>query len=293
MRPRSLLAALLAPALGCMPPSWGANALLHPARRPLRQRPAGAYEAIDLNGDGVNLKGWRFRAQGAKRGTVVFLHGVGDNRGSSVGIAQHFVARGFDVLAYDSRAHGESGGDACTYGFYEKRDLARALDLLGDDHIVVMGWSMGAAVALQAAAQDARVGVLVAVAPIADLRMAVYERAPAIASRKNVDDALSIAEQQGHFRISEVSPVTVAPKIQAPTLVIHGASDHETPVAHSRQVYQALRQPKQLLIVPGAAHDDPLRPEVWSEVDAWIDQHLPRADAPTVQPSPQVSAVHP
>jgi hypothetical protein len=33
------------------------------------------------------------------------------------------------VIAYDSRAHGESGGDACTYGFFEKEDLRRVLDV--------------------------------------------------------------------------------------------------------------------------------------------------------------------
>ena len=43
-------------------------------------------------------------------------------------MADHFLARGFDVVAYDSRAHGESEGDVCTYGFYEKEDLRRVLD---------------------------------------------------------------------------------------------------------------------------------------------------------------------
>jgi len=281
MRPRSLLVALLAPALGCMPPAWGANALLHPVRKPLRQRPSGAYEEVELAGDGVSLKAWRFHAEGTKRGTVVFLHGLADNRGSALGPARHFVSRGFDVLAYDSRAQGESGGDACTYGFWEKRDLARVLDGLGDEPVVLMGWSMGAAVALQEAAADTRVGTVVAVAPIADLRAAVYERAPAVASRANIDEALRLAEQQGHFRIADVSPVSAAAAVQAPTLLIHGASDAETPVAHSRRVYEALRAPKRLIVVPGAGHNDPLRPEVWSAVDAWIDQYLGRAPAQT------------
>jgi pimeloyl-ACP methyl ester carboxylesterase len=30
---------------------------------------------------------------------------------------------GFDVIAYDNRAHGNSGGEACTYWFCEKEDL--------------------------------------------------------------------------------------------------------------------------------------------------------------------------
>ena len=102
---------------GCMPPSWGANALLHPQRRPVTRAPDRPFEAVEFDGAGVKLKGWWFHA-GGTRGTIVVLHGVGDNRGASIGIAQRFTARGFDVIAYDSRAHGESGGAACTYGFY-------------------------------------------------------------------------------------------------------------------------------------------------------------------------------
>src|SRR5205807_320551 len=104
-------------------------------------------------GAGVRLKGWWFHAAGRARGTVVYLHGVADNRGSGLGIADHFLARGFDVGAYDSRAHGESEGLACTYGYYEKRDLSRVLELVEIQPIIVLGTSLGAAVAIQTAAE--------------------------------------------------------------------------------------------------------------------------------------------
>ena len=122
---------------GCMPPSWAANALLHPPRRPMTRQPNHPADAVEFGGEGVKLKGWWFR--GGKRGTVVYLHGVADNRGSAVGIADHFLARGFEVIAYDSRAHGESEGDACTYGFYEKADFRRVLDRVTTTPIVPDG----------------------------------------------------------------------------------------------------------------------------------------------------------
>jgi alpha-beta hydrolase superfamily lysophospholipase len=58
----------------------------------------------------------------------VYLHGVADNRSSAVGVIEWFTPRGFDVIAYDSRAHGQSDGTVCTYGFYEKRDLKGVID---------------------------------------------------------------------------------------------------------------------------------------------------------------------
>src|SRR5262249_14430018 len=189
---------------------------LPPQRRPVTRTPNRPFDAVELDGAGVKLKGWWFHGAG-KRGTVVYLHGVADNRGSSVGIADHFLARGFDVLAYDSRAHGESGGDVCTYGFYEKQDLHQVLDRVENRPIVLMGSSLGAASALQEAAGDPRIGAVVAVSSYSDLRTAAAERAPFFASKGNLADAFKIAEAEGKFRADDVSPMAAAAHITAPT----------------------------------------------------------------------------
>ena len=79
---------------GCFPASWGAAAMLHPWRNPLKTaRPAGA-EDITFSSDGVQLKGWLFRGSGARRGTIIYLHGIADNRASGVSIAERYVPRG-------------------------------------------------------------------------------------------------------------------------------------------------------------------------------------------------------
>ncbi len=259
-----------------MPPSWGANALLHPSRRSVTSQPTHPFEAVDLEGVGVKLKGWWFHTN-APRGTVVYLHGVADNRGSSVGIADHFLRRGFDVLAYDSRAHGESTGGACTYGFYEKQDLHRVLDRVDAKPIILMGVSLGAAVALQEAAEDRRVGAIVAVSSYSDLRTVARERAPFFASRRNIADAFALAEAEARFRADEVSPMAAAPHITAPTLLIHGDRDDETPPAHSSRIFAALHVPKRLIMVPGAGHNHVLDAAVWHEIDGWLDVALASA----------------
>lgn len=274
-----LVASLLGAAIaGCMPPSWGAGALLHPGRRPPAQRPEIPFEEAHLHGDGVKLRGWWFRTTRPRRGTVVYLHGVGDSRGSSRWPAQHLTGRGFDVLAYDSRAHGESEGEACTYGFWEKRDLRLVLAGIEARPIVLLGHSMGAAVALQAAAGEARVAAVVAVATISDLRTAATERAPFFASRGQIEEALRIAERDGKFKVDEVSPVAAARDIRAPVLIIHGEQDDETPADHARRVFQALpagAAPKRLIIAPGRGHGDALNAETWREVDRWMDALFP------------------
>jgi uncharacterized protein len=259
----------------CMPPGWAANALLHPPKRPVTQVPTVKFEKVDLD-VGIHLAGWMFRTEhNPRRGLLVYLHGLGDNRSSGISIAQHFNALGFDVLAYDSRAHGDSGGDACTYGFYEKADLSRAVDKLGGGPIVAFGVSLGAGIALQAAAEDPRIALVVAVAPISDLKTAATERAPFFASRANIDEAFRIAERQAAFRADDVNPAAAATRIHAPVMVIHGANDQETPPAHSERVYAALAGPKKLLLVPGADHNDALTADAWRQIDDWIASHWP------------------
>ncbi len=157
-----LVVALIAILSGCMPPEWGANALLQPTRHRLSVHPNLPHEEIKFQSDGKTLHGWLFRTNTTRRGLIVYLHGLGDNRQSGNGVAQRFVPKGFDVLTYDSRAHGESDGDYCTYGFYEKNDVSRALDTIGADTAILFGSSMGGAIAIQAASIDPRVSMVIA-----------------------------------------------------------------------------------------------------------------------------------
>lgn len=257
-------------AAGCMPPSWGANALLHPQRRPMARTPDRPFDAVVFEGEGVKLKGWWFHAA-QKRGTVVFLHGLADNRGTGVGIADHFLDRGYDVIEYDSRAHGESEGAACTYGFYEKQDLRRVLDRVETKPIAVMGTSLGAGIALQAAAVDPRIAAVVAVSSFSDLRTAARERAPFFASKGNLAEAFVLAENEGKFHADDVSPMAAAALIKVPTLVIHGRKDDETPPEHSERIFAALHEPKRLIMVPNADHNHVIDAGIWHEIDTWID----------------------
>jgi uncharacterized protein len=275
-----LIAALAAAALVVgafsVAPSVAAGGLLYPQRRELTTPMPPGCSARDFAGHDVMLRGWHCAAIGKRRGTIVYLHGIADNRGSSAGVVQRFTPRGFDVVAYDSRRHGESGGDVCTYGFLEKRDLRRVVDSLTDGGpVIAIGTSLGAAVALQEAAADARVAAVIAAEPFSDLRTVASERAPWFLPSLIVRKAFRVAEQRGGFLVDAVSPMDAARSIRAPVLLIHGAADVDTPPAHSQRVFAALAGPRRLLLVPGAGHNQSLfGPGVWSEIERWIDEAL-------------------
>ena len=253
-------------------PEIAAGGLLYPARQTsLPARPAGCHDS-HLTVDSNELRGWRCPAEaGQARGTIVYLHGVADHRGSSTGVIARYRPRGFDVVAYDSRRHGESGGEVCTYGFHEKRDLTAILDSVEHRPVILMGTSLGAAIAMQAAADDPRVGMVIAAEIFSDLRTVALERAPALLPSWAVDRAFSIAETRGAFAVDAVSPRDAAARLTIPVLLIHGADDRDTLPAHSERVFEVLRGPKKLLLVPGAAHNGSLsRPETWDVIDEWI-----------------------
>lgn len=255
-------------------PALGARAVLHPPRRHVAAAPPASCERAAFAGADITLEGWRCRPSGIRRGALVYLHGIGDNRASGAGIVERFVARGFEVVVYDSRAHGESGGHACTYGFFEKRDLRRVIDRLEPGPVVLIGSSLGAAVALQAAAEDPRIRAIVAVETFSDLRTVVADRAPFFLTHATLARVFAAAERHGNFDVDEVSPVRAAANVTAPVLLVHGDADVHTPPAHSRRLLAALRGPKRLMIVPGAAHNGSVRGVVWPEIDRWIDQAL-------------------
>ena len=257
-------------------PSIAAGGLLHPARvAPYRTMPTACIER-EFAGDGLTLRGWSCAAAGQRRGTVVYLHGVADNRSSAVGAIDHLTRRGFDLVTYDSRAHGQSDGTSCTYGFHEKRDLRRVIDTLSPGPVVLIGSSLGGAVAIQGAVGNERVAGVIAAETFSDLRTIAIERAPRLLLSLLISRAFRVAEERGQFDVASVSPIHAAASLRIPVLLIHGADDVDTLPEHSRRILAALNGPKQLLLVPRAGHNQSMNsPMAWVEIDRWLSAVVP------------------
>jgi alpha-beta hydrolase superfamily lysophospholipase len=253
-------------------PTIAAWALLYPYRRVVAAATPQGCQDVSLAGAGVRLSGWRCPSQATARGTLILLHGVADNRAALSGVATRFMKRGLNVIAYDSRAHGSSGGEICTYGYFEKLDLRRVIDSLQSAPVVVLGTSLGGAVALQEAADDPRVAAVAAAEVFSDLRTIARERAPFLITDGVIARAFKIAESRGTFSIDAVDVTTAARRMTRPVLLVHGAEDRDTSPDHSQRVYAALAGPKQLILVPGVGHNQSLSVgSVWNQIETWVD----------------------
>jgi pimeloyl-ACP methyl ester carboxylesterase len=134
--------------------------------------------------DGPTLRGWYMRADSSgllyrgKR-AIIMVQGKDGNRvgndGELLPLMVSLAQQGFHVLAYDSRCHGESEGNFFSLGYYERRDVLGAVDYLksrgfAPGSIGVLGFSMGAASALLAAADSTDISAVVADSSFACLR---------------------------------------------------------------------------------------------------------------------------
>jgi pimeloyl-ACP methyl ester carboxylesterase len=100
---------------------------------------------------------------------IVLLHGVSATRRNVVHGSRHLARRGYRMVAYDARGHGDSdpAPSPDAYGYPDLiDDLCAVVDELALERPVLVGASMGAATALAFALKDpARVPALVQITP--------------------------------------------------------------------------------------------------------------------------------
>src|SRR5260221_1510904 len=114
-----------------------------------------AYEAVAFkSSDGVELKGWWVPVDGA-RGTVILVHGLNRSRIEMVRKTPFLHEHGWNALLFDLRHHGESGGEATTFGLKEREDVRAAIAEArrrSPAPVVLWGVSLGGASVVMGAA---------------------------------------------------------------------------------------------------------------------------------------------
>jgi len=221
--------------------------------------------------DGISLRGWKVKAAHPNGKWVLLLHGRSQNRLSMMGYAKMLLTSGYSVVMMDARAHGKSGGTISTYGHVERYDVKAVMDALTAsepvDHAYALGESMGAAVALQAAAVDPRIEAVIAEGAFRNLHEVMFDYAGLRWSaflgktlfRPAAILAVHEAEQQGGFKFDDVSPEASVSERKFPVMLISGLSDHNIPKRHAQAIYSAASGPKELWLVPKAHHQGALQ----------------------------------
>ena len=142
--------------------------------------------------DGATLAVWEVRTdqrseisdRGPRSGnrqplTAVFVHGWGQSRIDMLARIEPWDVLCDRLVLYDLRGHGETQGGPSRLGHGEERDLLALLERLGEGPVVLVGYSMGAVIAIEAAARAAAPGGIIGVvayAPYCDFHASLRRR---------------------------------------------------------------------------------------------------------------------
>lgn len=212
--------------------------------------------------DSLRLSGWIIDNHSTK-GTVIVLHGISSCKEMMLPVIKRYSSAGFNVVAYDSRAHGSSMGNFCTLGYYEKYDVGSCITVVeslikNPVSYCIHGNSMGGAVALQAMAIESRLKAGVIESAFSNLRETMYdymEDFMVVRWRWFAEPVFRRSEQIAMFSIDEVSPEKSARQITQPVLLVHGDKDEKISIQYAHRNYQALSSTnKEIYVIEGGGH---------------------------------------
>lgn len=198
--------------------------------------------------DGLGLEAW-FSAPKEEGGSViVFFHGNAGNLRQGVAVARDLSARGYGVLLCEYRGFGGNPGTPSEEGLY--KDARACLKWLGaqgyaQERIVLFGWSLGSAVALQAALENP---------PRALVLLSTFSRVAEV-MRPLLYAALSDEEFENGLK-DRFENIDKIAGLKTPVLFVHGAEDKLIPIAQARALFEAAPTPKTFRILSGAGHND-------------------------------------
>jgi|SRR5690606_21567250 len=223
--------------------------------------PPGTVRPVTLHtDDGLELTAWLVPPSGPdRRMAVLVCPGNAGHRGYRMPLADGLAARGFTVLLLDYRGYGGNPGRPSDDGL--RRDALAAREFLrtegfDTDRTIYFGESLGAAVAVDLAAQHPPAG-LVLRSPFVDLAAVGAHHYPVLPVRALLRDRYPVADLIG--------------RVDIPTTVIYGDADTVIPPEQSRTVFERAAAPVTLVAVPGADHNDPVLTDGAPVLDAVND----------------------
>jgi hypothetical protein len=266
LRLRTLIIAVVVLVVAYGAVSWlFSDKLIAPQGRPLGKVDPTDYglpkpDVVEVPGaDGIKLASWYFANPRNAHCAVIMLHGFGGARAEVVGASPIFWDRGCDLLMYDSRGHGDSSPSLLTFGVTEREDAKLAIGWLStrtrlpDARIGLIGWSYGAAVAIQAAAETPTLGFVVADSSYSSLEGIAKVQADKQFgwwAKAFVPGALFVAGKRESFDPGKASPVKEIAHVRAPVLLIHSRQDGFTPYTMSEDIYAHSVKARTRIVIP-------------------------------------------
>lgn len=231
------------------------------------------YEDVRFkSADGTALHGWFLPAhQGAKtaKGTIVFSHGNAGSIAHHLGFVDWLVVAGYNVLMYDYRAFGQSGGVLSRKGMIDDVQAAFAYVATRKDvdasKLISFSHSLGGAKTIASIGMKPIKGLRAVITDgaFASYKQMAEQKAGKVGSNITTDEFSAIQY------VENISPV--------PLLVIHGTEDRMVPLSQGEALFKKAREPKTFFKIEGGNHTKALAKndgEYRKKMLAWLDKVL-------------------
>jgi len=200
-----------------------------------------------------------------KRGfskVVIIAHGFYNNKDTFLfrGITEAF-SKEYDVIVFDFRGHGKSS-DRFSWTAHEQKDLQAIITYAKENHymkIGVIGFSLGAAVALIEVSNYHNIDSLIAVSTPVDLKSINYHF-----WEKDMWEDLKLnfgikgqgkGIRPGNPFLKKIRPLDIVDKVSpTPVLFLHGEKDWLVKPSHSQRLFKKANNPKTLTIIKDGGH---------------------------------------
>lgn len=240
-------------------------------------------EDVYIMSDSLRLHGKLFKNSGTKYAIV--CHGYTSKAKHMAGFVNKFHSLGYNVLAVDARAHGDSEGTKIGMGWVERFDVIEwikyIISLEPDAQIILHGVSMGASTVLMASGEELPKNVKAIIADCGYTSEWDEFRQEAdvlhIPWFPVLNASSAISKVRDGYDFKQASAVEQVKKSHIPTLFIHGSKDELVPYGMLNELYSAANCEKEILTIQGAGHalSSSVAPELyWNTVETFLKKHL-------------------
>lgn len=244
-----------------------------------------AEERYITSEDNLKLHGYFLENKGSNKYALI-CHGYTSKAHDMVASSKRFYDLGFNILAPDARAHGQSEGNIRGMGWLERNDILLWLNeiIKADENaeIILYGVSMGGATVMMVSGEELpeNVKCIVEDCGYSSVWDEFYVQIQEMVHLKPfplLNIASVVTSIRGGYNFKEASATNQVAKCKVPMLFIHGDNDMFVPFRMLDIVYEAAQCEKEKLVVEGASHamSSAVNPDLyWETIENFIGNHM-------------------
>ena len=214
--------------------------------------------------DGLSLSAYIIKSNtDTQNGTIILLHGIRANKEHFLPLAKQLADSSYNSVIIDLRAHGESEGKYCTFGFLEKYDISILVDSLYNrsdlnKNIGIWGQSLGGSIAMQSMATTPKIKYGIIESTFSDFDIIVHDYMQNYLGFDIpflTNYLISRASKITYFEPSDVKPYLYARKIVQPIIISHGSLDDRITIDNGLKNFNNVSSSeKEFIEIVGANH---------------------------------------